>query len=70
MLWVLGHCFYMGLFECFACLILGRRGWSRVFLETLDMSVSHSCACTCSAMAIVCAFSVMYYMRGCLVGFL
>jgi hypothetical protein len=26
-----------------------------MFLEILDMSMSHSCACTCSVMAILCA---------------
>jgi len=39
---------------CVAFLI-GLRGWLRVLLETLDISVSHSCACTCSVMAIDCA---------------
>ena len=29
--------------------------WVRVLLETFDISVSHSCALTCIAMAIVCA---------------
>ena len=31
------------------------RGWMRLFLETLDNNVSHSCARTCIAIAIVCA---------------
>ena len=35
-------------FECF-------RRWARVLLETLNMSVSHSCAWTWIAIAIVCA---------------
>ena len=31
------------------------QGWLRLFLETFDISVSHTSACTCSTMAIVCA---------------
>ena len=39
---------------CVAFLI-GMRGWLRVLFETLDKRGSHSCACTRSVMAIVCA---------------
>ena len=36
----------------------------RVLVETLDNSVSHSCACTCSAITIVCAcFGSVLYVR-------
>ena len=36
----------------------------RMLFETLDITVSHSCACTCSAMAIVCACvgSILYVL--------
>ena len=46
--------------------MLGMRGWLRVLLETLDMSVSHSWECTCSAMAIVCTcFGSVLYDTSC-----
>ena len=35
---------------CHGCDVLGR-GERSMFLESLDMSVSHSCACMCSAIA-------------------
>ena len=44
----------MSFLVCVACFVVFRR-WMRLLLDTLDTSVSHSCACTCIAMAIVCA---------------
>ena len=45
------------------CFVVIRR-WARVLLETLDMSVSHSCAWTWISMTIVCAYvaSDLYVM--------
>jgi hypothetical protein len=36
------------------CFVL--RSWVRLLLKPLDINVSHSCACMCIVMAIVCAW--------------
>ena len=53
--WVVCLRYFVSLYSfdvgCLA--VVGR--WVRVLLETLDISVSHSCACTWSAIVIDCA---------------
>ncbi len=51
----MGFDFYVSLVVCVpVCFVF--RGWVRLLLETLDISVSRSCACMWIAMAIVCAW--------------
>jgi hypothetical protein len=49
------------LVSCVACFFVFP-GWVRLLRETLDIRVSHSCACMCVVMSIVCACvgSVLY----------
>ena len=53
--------FYLSLVSCVACFFV-LWGWVRLLLETLDIRVSHSCACMCIVMAIflACVGSVLY----------
>ena len=48
---------------CVACFLV-LRCWVRLLLETLDIKASHSCACKCIAMAIICAcFGSVLHVR-------
>jgi hypothetical protein len=54
---VVGHLvelFYVSFLVCAAFFDIFR-GWLRILFEILDISLSHSFACKCSAMTIVCA---------------
>jgi hypothetical protein len=53
--------FYLSLVSCVARVFV-LRGWVRLLLESLNIRVSHSCACMCIVMAIACTCvgSVLY----------
>ena len=52
--WVVGCRSFVVVVVC-CCLLCCFRRWVRMLLETLDINVSHSCAWTWIAIAIVCA---------------